>query len=381
MTDHQPPPGPWQPDPPPWIVSAPRDREPPTVSAAPALAPPPTPADPHTPPWIVSGPIDQEPPTVSAAPALASPVVPETSGIPPWIVSAPRDQEPPAMSAAPATAPTVVSHPGPTTFSPLPPVPPTPAPPMAPPAPPMTPPTPSVEIETPLWITRVPPASEVPPQRSRLPLVLAGAAVVMVLVGGGGFLAIRQFGGAPDPGPSLTVAEPGAPVTEPATTEPARTEPPTTEPTTPPMTAPTTEATVDQQAALAELDRLTRQGLAQVSLGGQLVAQIASKNPGITDPYETTASGSHTFQAADILAEHEKLRDDPRNGDAKVVLLKSTDFGKRQIYHGQPLYVTFVVKAFGSESAVRSWCARRFPTLAGDALANQCAVRRLRPPA
>jgi hypothetical protein len=283
------------------------------------------------------------------------------------------------MSAAPAMAPTVVSQPGPATFSPLPPVPPrTPAPPVAAPAPP---PAPPVETETPPWITRVPPASKVPPRRSRLPLVLACAAVVIVLLGGGGFLAIRQVGGAADPGPSLTAAEPGAPITEPATSEPATSEPATTEPATPPTTAPTTGATVDQQAALAELDRLTQQGLAQVSLSGQLVAQIASKNPGITDPYETTASGSHTFQATDILAEHEKLRDDPRNGGAKVVLLKSTDFGKRQIYHGQPLYVTFVVKAFGSESAVRSWCARRFPTLSGDALANQCAVRRLRPPA
>jgi hypothetical protein len=263
-------------------------------------------------------------------------------------------------------------------------------------------PTQPVEIETPPWITTAPPPSGAPAPRGhgRLPLLLVAAAVLLVLVGGGGFLALRQFGG-PDPGPT-GVAEPAPattgpetlapdPTTEPTTAEPATESPatespatgsPTTEPsTTGPTTTPATEATVDQQAALAELDRLSQQGLAQVSLNGQLVAQIASKNPGIVDPYETTAGGSHVFQAGDILAEHEKLRDDPRNGDATVVLLKSTDYGKRQIYHGRPLYVTFAVKSFGSESAVRSWCARRFPTLAGDALANQCAVRRLRPPA
>ncbi|WP_433362128.1 hypothetical protein ACQPZX_29785 [Actinoplanes sp. CA-142083] len=243
-----------------------------------------------------------------------------------------------------------------------------------------------------------------------MPLILVAGAVFVVLVGGGGFLAMRQLGAdkqvptttAAEPDPADTVDQPGTaeltPVeptaveptpVEPTAVEPTPVEPTTVEPTTlgpttfgPTTAAPATEATAgSQQAALGELDSLSRQGLTRVSLGGQLVAQLASKNPGISDPHETTASGSHVFQATDILAEHERLRDDPRNGDATVVLLKSTDYGKRQLYHGKPLYVTFALRAFGSEAAVRAWCARRFPELTGDALANQCAVRRLRPPA
>ena len=52
----------------------------------------------------------------------------------------------------------------------------------------------------------------------------------------------------------------------------------------------------------------------------RLVAQLASKTPGIEDPRQTTASGSHTFQATDILEQHQELRADPANGGVPVVL-------------------------------------------------------------
>ncbi|NMO56188.1 hypothetical protein HH310_34045 [Actinoplanes sp. TBRC 11911] len=147
----------------------------------------------------------------------------------------------------------------------------------------------------------------------------------------------------------------------------------------PPGTAgPGAPATAEKQA-LAELERISKVDRGRVAVEGQYVAQLASKNPGITDKYQTAADGSHTFRATDILAEYQALRAGPGNGAARIVLLKSTDYGKRQLYHGKPLYVTFAVAGFRGTQDVLNWCAQRFPRLSGDALTNQCAVRRLRP--
>ncbi len=135
------------------------------------------------------------------------------------------------------------------------------------------------------------------------------------------------------------------------------------------------------ESAQVQLDQLAQQDLNQVSLNGQWVAQLASKYPGITDKIQTTASGSHTFGAADILDEHNRLAQDPANGTARIVLLKSTDYGIRQLTDGHPLYVTFALGGFGSASAVTSWCRNRFPDLSVSERADQCAARRLKPPA
>jgi hypothetical protein len=62
------------------------------------------------------------------------------------------------------------------------------------------------------------------------------------------------------------------------------------------------------------------------------------------------------------------------------VLLRSTDYGKRQVYNGQPLWVTFALADFTGKQDVLDWCASRFPDMSGKELANQCAVRKLEPP-
>jgi len=226
----------------------------------------------------------------------------------------------------------------------------------------------------------------------RLALIV-GLVLVLMLAGGGAWY---LFGRTPDnPVPtdaSATgdVGDGGGGAAVPPTVEdteetPTYSDPPTedvtTDPTTDPTDDPTDDPTVDpEQAAVDQLDQIAEQDLAQVTLDNRYVAQIASKYPGIDDPIQTTESGSHTFQATDILAEYQRLRSGPGNGSARIVLLKSTDFGKRQLVDNQPLYVTFAIGNFGSAQAVRSWCARRFPGLSGNALADQCAVRRLRPP-
>jgi hypothetical protein len=136
-----------------------------------------------------------------------------------------------------------------------------------------------------------------------------------------------------------------------------------------------------EAVALERLEELAHAGLTEVVLDGRYVAQLASKNPGINDPLQTTADGSHTFHAVDILAEHEQLRDDPANGDARVLLLRSDMYGKRQLVNGAPLYVTLALGDFSGAADVRRWCATRFPDLSAATRENQCVVRRLRSPA
>jgi hypothetical protein len=143
-----------------------------------------------------------------------------------------------------------------------------------------------------------------------------------------------------------------------------------------PMPSP---STVDKEAsALAELNRLRAEDLPTVRFDGRYVAQLASKSVGISDPYQIAANGTHTFYASDILAEHEALRNGDNPG-ARVVLVLSTDYGHRQLYRGQPLWVTFALGSFDSPDAVASWCRSRFPQLTGYVLTNQCTARTLVP--
>jgi hypothetical protein len=200
--------------------------------------------------------------------------------------------------------------------------------------------------------------------------VVAAIAVVTVIV-------IGRSGKPP--------AQAGSIATQPttvATTLPG--DDPTTVDTTPPDTTQPTEAssaddTTTENDALAELERLSDEGRSAVSFEGQYTAQIASKYPGIADPLQTTATGSHTFGATDILDEHVALRDAHGSTAHPVILLKSTDYGKRQMIGPHFLWVTFAIGDFPDRHAVLSWCAAEFPELSAQERENQCAVRRLEP--
>jgi hypothetical protein len=92
-----------------------------------------------------------------------------------------------------------------------------------------------------------------------------------------------------------------------------------------------TTATFDtESAAVSELQALRDGDLMTVSLDASWLAQLASKYVGIVDPEQIAEGGGHVFGAVDILAEHRHLRDGD-NLDAHVVLLLSTDYGKRQL--------------------------------------------------
>ena len=141
-----------------------------------------------------------------------------------------------------------------------------------------------------------------------------------------------------------------------------------------------TTTTIDpENTAAFELKTLRDGDLRTVSLDASWVAQLASKYVGIVDPEQITEGGGHVFGAVDILAEHRRLRYGDNLG-ARVVLLLSTDYDKRQLVNGNPLWVTFALGNFGSAEDVDAWCHRRFPQLSSTQLTNACTARRLRPP-
>jgi len=132
-------------------------------------------------------------------------------------------------------------------------------------------------------------------------------------------------------------------------------------------------------APLTQLRALRTGDLARLALDGRWVALLASKYPGIRDPYQTDAHGSHVFDAADILAQHLALRRAGALG-TRVVLLLSTDYGSRLQVDGRPLWVTLALGNFPSSAAVDAWCAARFPGVTGGALDDVCLPRRLDTP-
>jgi hypothetical protein len=149
--------------------------------------------------------------------------------------------------------------------------------------------------------------------------------------------------------------------------------------------APTTSAAptpvvMTEERALLELGTWRAESRSRVVLDGRWVAQVASKSVGITDPLQWADNGTHTFYAVDILAESRRIQDvvsDP----SSVLMLQSTDFGKRSTSpDGRLFWVTVVDGGFSSGDEVKLWCARTFPTLSAEQLANACAARTLAPP-
>ncbi len=146
-----------------------------------------------------------------------------------------------------------------------------------------------------------------------------------------------------------------------------------------PTTSPVTPTASPEQQALAELTALRAASLPRLVLDGRWVAQVASKSVGTTDPLQTAANGTHTFYAADILAESRAAVSSVSPSSALVV--SSTDFGKRSFAaDGQPYWITLVDVGFTGSDQVKAWCAGTYPTLTAQQLANACAARTLSPP-
>lgn len=217
-----------------------------------------------------------------------------------------------------------------------------------------------------------PPPPPPSPRPRRTGLVIGIVAAVLVLAIAGGVAAVLLLR------PRTTTATPPvAPTTEvplpEATT--ARAEPAQPTPEWSPTPSPTPDA---DEVAAATLRERSGRDAASVAFEGQWVAQLASKYVGVRDPYQTAANGTHTFYAADILAESDALAS--RVSGARVVLLDSTTYGKHFSHDGEPLWVTMALSpGFASKDDVLAWCAGQFPELSGKALTNQCMPNRLNP--
>jgi hypothetical protein len=205
--------------------------------------------------------------------------------------------------------------------------------------------------------------------------VVLAAVVGTVLIAGTGWLLLGRTGmasgtaGAGDSA-SYVPSSTSDGEADPTTTSEVTTTEPTTETTTQPEPDPGVDAERQLQA-YRDAD------LARTGLDGHWVAQLASKVPGLSDPVLVAQNGTHTFYLPDILAEHEQLRRNTALGS--VILLQSTDFGRRQLLDGQPIWVTFADNGFASAKAVHRWCAARFPELTGEELKNACTARQLKP--
>jgi hypothetical protein len=130
-----------------------------------------------------------------------------------------------------------------------------------------------------------------------------------------------------------------------------------------------------EQAAAESLEEQRAADLQRTTFNNRWVAQLSSKVPGITDPYQTATDGSNIFEASDILTQFRQFQDRPELGD--VFLLKSTDFGKHQTYDGEAMWVVFADDDFASSQAVHAWCRMTFEQ-SGPALDDTCTPRRLK---
>ncbi|MEV6846202.1 hypothetical protein [Actinoplanes sp. NPDC051411] len=209
---------------------------------------------------------------------------------------------------------------------------------------------------------------------------MAGAVVALLVAAGGVGIALRDRPAPPqNTGSQAANDQPGVPAIVDTTTDPVTPDPITPDPTTPDPTTPDPTTPDPEADALASLEQTYEQDRDTVTFNGQYAAQIASKYPGIVDKLQTAADGTHTFQATDILAEYQQLSTVHGSSDHPVVLLKSTDYGKRQRLDGHFLWVTFALGDFPDAKSVHSWCDAQFASLSTTERDNQCAVRRLEP--
>lgn len=132
----------------------------------------------------------------------------------------------------------------------------------------------------------------------------------------------------------------------------------------------------DDEQILAEqtLDEYRRDWL-PLTYDERWVAELSAKRPGISDPLQIAANGTHVFYFTDILSMHEDLV--ARFPDVPVMMLRRADWGKQ----GRDLWQTVADPGgLASREAVEAWCAAAFPELSGDVLTNQCTPRQMTAP-
>ncbi len=128
--------------------------------------------------------------------------------------------------------------------------------------------------------------------------------------------------------------------------------------------------------ARASLDGTVLRDEAAVTsrLDGRYVVKLASKVAGTTDPLQTTASGSNTFQWADVQAEYDAIRTDPRIGSAVILMTRSDRIGKARVdpASGEAYYVTIADIGATDRDDVTAWCRQVYATDSEKVRNNKC---------
>lgn len=159
-----------------------------------------------------------------------------------------------------------------------------------------------------------------------------------------------------------------------STSEDAATDTTTTTTTT--TTSSSTTPPVD-----AQLETTRQSALGRAHLDGRYAVTLSSKMDGQRDEYQTTASGSHVFRLADILALHEDLVDE-YGDDGDVYLFTDQDLASTADKdYGSTMWMT-VLDPGGLESKedALDWCENAFAHQTDEERANSCGSRRLETP-
>lgn len=230
------------------------------------------------------------------------------------------------------------------------------------------------------------PAAPPPSVRSPLPArrgsawLVAAIAAGALLLAAGGYAAAKVTilkdatpGSASSPAVTSVHPTPTSIPVPPATASPSSATAPAVEGTIP---APTPTPLVGDQdrrspaAAYAQLEALVGQDATRPTVRGQWVAQLSSKADGVVD--KTLQPGP--FTVPDILAEHQRLRENPTYGSF-VRLVHLGDWGGVAT-PASPMWVTVGDINGGSSAEVTAWCEATFAQR-GKALNNVCLPRRL----
>ena len=214
-----------------------------------------------------------------------------------------------------------------------------------------------------------PPMDPGPPPRSGgNGRIIATVALSVVALLGLGAVAWSFLGNPGDTATQVATITPEATVVPPTPTP----EPPPVEPSVAETTIPSTTAAAEtsapvvtedveadiQEAARARLEELRDESMPQLKLDGHWVAVLSTKKSGIEDKSQTAKNGSHVFYDDDILALHEDLAD-RFNGNANVLLVRTSDFGKQRA-SGDVFWRTIVDRGFFDEEQAAEWCNSHF---------------------
>ncbi len=216
------------------------------------------------------------------------------------------------------------------------------------------------------FVTPPPPPPPPPASPRRTAIWVTAGVVVIALVAGFWVYRSRQDPDVATPTASVSAVPTDAPSSSP-TEESSESSTPSVSPEDPTEKPATT------------LARQREQDLASAVLDGRWIAQLASKYDGVVDRTQTAASGGHTFRLADIVAEHQSLRNRFESQGISVLLLRATDFG-RQRGGTRTIWVTIADPGAGTKDEMLRWCTRNFPNRTKKQVENVCFPREFKAP-